>query len=130
VSYFTFDMPGCTIEMLEPVSIIKTRTSPIRTEIEGVPCSNATETAGLVTAFTVATRREELSSFMPFLPFPELFYSLLEFYLVVFGVFLPGEPKRLERSVCFFLPRCREMSCSLFSLEGHSLAKCPIYSHA
>ena len=65
------DWPGCNMEMLESVSMIKTLTSlSIRNEIEGVPCSNATETASLTTEFTVASRREELSSFPPFCHFP------------------------------------------------------------
>jgi len=33
------------------------------------------------------------------LPFPELFDSFLETCLVLGGGFLPGDPKRLERSV-------------------------------
>jgi hypothetical protein len=71
------DMPGCKIEMLEPVSTIKSLLTPsILTEIEGVPGSNATEIFGLVTEFTVVKRQEELSSFTPFCRFPELFDCL------------------------------------------------------
>jgi hypothetical protein len=70
-----FDMPGCNIEMLEPVSTIKSLATPsIRTEIEGVPGSNVTETVGLVTAFTDASRREELSSLRLSAVFPN--YSI------------------------------------------------------
>jgi hypothetical protein len=90
-------MPGCNIEMLEPVSTIKSLATPsIRTEIQGVPGSNATETVGLVTAFTDASRREKLSSFTPFCRFPELFDSFLE-SLVGYGGFSPVDSKRLER---------------------------------
>jgi len=124
-------MPGCNIEMLEPVTIIMTLTSPsIRTEIEGVPCFNATETAGLTTAFTLASRREDLSSFTPFCRFPNYLIRSSDLVWSGLGVFWPGDPKGLVCSVWFFLPGCRELPCSLFNLVGHSLAKCPIPSHS
>jgi len=121
-------MPGCNIEMFEPVSIIKTLSSSISTEIEGAPCSNATESAGLMTIY-FGVKAGGAVFLHALLPFPELFYYFLESCLVGVGVFLPEDSKRLERSVWFFLPGCWELPCSHFNLAGHSLAKCPIPSH-
>ena len=50
-------MPGCIIEMLDPVSRIRRLVTPISTEMEGVPCSNRTELTGAMTAFSGVLRR-------------------------------------------------------------------------
>ena len=66
-----FDMPGCNIETVYPVSTIKFLSSPsMRTVIERAPCSTAIGTWGLLTAFSEGKRREELSLFTPLCHFP------------------------------------------------------------
>jgi hypothetical protein len=68
------DTPGWSIETLEPVSRIKHLDTPsICTEMVGVPCPNDIETE-IMTAFSGALGRKELSSFTPLTRFPD--YSL------------------------------------------------------
>jgi hypothetical protein len=64
-----------------------------------------------------------------FLPFPELYDSVLESCLVGFDGFSPVDSKRLERSVLFLPPGGSELPGSLRSRVGHWLAKWPIPSH-
>jgi hypothetical protein len=66
------DIPGWSIEMLDPVSNIRSRCTPsISAVIVGVPCSSETETVGLLTAFSGAKRWRELSSLAPLTRFPD-----------------------------------------------------------
>ena len=54
---FLRDIPGWSIDMLEPVSIIRRRVLPsISKETEGAPCSNRSETVVLRTAFSGPSR--------------------------------------------------------------------------
>jgi hypothetical protein len=69
------DMPGCMIEMLEPVSTIRLLVTPsISTEMEGVSCSSITETEGAMTAFSWVLRRRELSSLTLLSRFPNFLF--------------------------------------------------------
>jgi len=60
------DISGWSIDMLEPVSIIRLLAVPsISSEIEGARSSNRPETVGLMTAFTGVSSFRELSTLLP-----------------------------------------------------------------
>ena len=50
---FLLDMPGCIMDILEPVSKIRLlNIPPVTADILGVPCSNEMGTVSFVTAFS------------------------------------------------------------------------------
>jgi len=60
------DMPGCIIDMLEPVSKIRLLDIlSISYDIVDVPCSNRMGTVSFVTVFSGALRRKELFPLHP-----------------------------------------------------------------
>ena len=66
------DMPGCKIETLEPVPMIRLLGVPsISTRIEEVPCSDMTDTGEFIAALSGALRWNELPSFTPLTRFPD-----------------------------------------------------------
>jgi len=69
-------MPGCIMDMLEPVSKIRLLDIPsISADIVGVPFSNRMGTVSFVTAFSWVLRLKELSSFTPLSGFPDSWFS-------------------------------------------------------
>jgi hypothetical protein len=70
------DMPGCSIEIVEPVSKSRLLDMPcISTDIVGAPCSIEMETLCLLTVFSGALRWRELSSITPLTRFPDSWFS-------------------------------------------------------
>jgi len=68
-------MPGCIIDMLDPVSTIRLLVTPsISTVMEGVPCSSKNETEDAMTAFSRVLRRRELPSLAPLFSFPGILF--------------------------------------------------------
>lgn len=96
------------------------------TNIEGVLRYNNTESLCFMIALPGARRWKELSSFTPSHRSPN---SELSRLFVGEGLF-PGERERLERSLRSPYAGELEDFGSLFSLVGHSLAKCPTPLHS
>jgi hypothetical protein len=121
------EIPGCNIETFEPVSKIRLLDMPsIRTEINGVPHSNAILTGGLLTAFSETGGRSCLhsrlvsrNSGLPFL-FPPSSN----------GGFSLEKRGRLGASPGSLYLGESALLASLLSRVGHSLAKCPTPSHS
>ena len=90
-----FDMPGCIIDMLEPVFKIRLLDILfISSNIVGVPCSNSMRNVSFLTAFLGALRRKELPFFTPL---SRLFTRGFFHSLLVLSVdFSPEERERLN----------------------------------